>query len=112
MPKANKDTRTELREMMDELCVRLVRESKRLKGDGNASEWRETIKVVTGYLSMANREPTETEGGDFAKYRAQLSNGAGGGGDTGEPEGDPDAPEAVDDAEPADGEPAETPAAA
>ncbi len=107
----DKDIRGEVRHQMDRICANLTREANKLKGADTLTTRLEVVKVVTGYLSMANREPAEAEGGDFAEYRRQLGNGAGGGGGprdpddgpegdpaeepTGEPD-DPDAPEADD----------------
>ncbi len=94
----SKDTRTRVREQMDKLCYALTREANAMKGGDLLSTRMEVVKVVTGYLSMANREPEGAEGGDFEQWRNTIGGSAGGGAGAGdEPERDPD--------EGADGEP-------
>ncbi len=107
----NKDTRKKVREQMDKLSLKLLQEVSRMAGAEHISLKLDVHKTVSSYLSVANREPQEAEGGDFAHYRDQLSRGhSGGGGDTGaerdpdegesgEP-GDPDSPDSDDNARP------------
>lgn len=86
-----KDTRQQLRETMDKLSLSLAKEVSRMKGDNALNVKTEVLKTLTAYLSMANREPQEAEGGDFAKWRTQIPGaGANGGGSAGGEQGDPD----------------------
>lgn len=81
---SSKDTRQKLREEMDTLALAMAKEANKLRGADNAAVKLDTLKHVTAYLSMANREPEQAEGADILKFRDRIARANPGGGDRGD----------------------------
>ena len=96
-----KDTRQKLRDEMDKLALAMATEANKLKGADNSAVKLDTLKHVTAYLSMANREPEQAEGAEIVHFRERIARAnSGGGAGGGAAERGPDGPESGEDDEP------------
>ncbi len=99
---SSKDTRQKLRDEMDKLALAMATEANKLKGADNSAVKLDTLKHVTAYLSMANREPETAVGADILDFQRRIARANPERGDRGDTaEGGADQPEPDEDDEPA-----------
>jgi hypothetical protein len=96
IPKGPVDTRKKLREVMDDLALKLAKQLDELPAQ-KFDERLAGFGTLTKYITAVNREPEQPEGADLGEYRERLNRLSvvrGGGG--GEPDGDGDPDDGAD----------------